>query len=307
VGEIATMNTPFHAGELAVQRRAGVQAAAARIGTGIRPTIPTAAQAFLRLQRMVIVGSIGSGGRVWTSLLAGEPGFATVLDERTVDLAATPPAADPLHEYAEVGAMVGLLAIDLAQRKRLRMNGQITVRTAEAFRITTQQVYANCAKYIHARELHPTGRSQVVPRLLRQTSTLSETQRAWIGRADTFFIASAHPVGGVDVSHRGGHPGFVRVVDATRLVFPDYAGNTMFQTLGNITENPHAGLLFIDFERGDTLQLTGQARVLWDDERTAEFAGAERLVAFDVEMIIEMADTSPLRGELLQYSPFNPT
>lgn len=300
------MTTPFHAGERAVQRRAGVQTAAARIGTGIRPTIPAVAQAFLRLQQMVIVGSVGKRGQVWASLLTGEPGFAAAVDERSVTIAATPVPGDPLGERAEIGDMIGLLAIDLAQRKRLRMNGQITARPAGGFCIKTQQVYANCPKYIQARVLHATDRAPEAPRRLQRAGLLSEEQRAWIGRADTFFLASADLTGGVDVSHRGGNPGFVRVLDATRLVFPDYAGNTMFQTLGNITVDPHAGLLFIDFEGGTTVQLTGHARVLWDAERTAEFAGAERLVEFDVDEVIAITGASPLRGRLVAYSPFNP-
>ena len=66
------------------------------------------------------------------------------------------------------------------------------------------------------------------------------------------------------------------------LQFPDYAGNNMFNTLGNLAIDPHAGLLFVDFELGDTLQITGEARVLWDDESRAAFAGAERVVEMRV-------------------------
>jgi predicted pyridoxine 5'-phosphate oxidase superfamily flavin-nucleotide-binding protein len=300
------MTAPFHAGELEVQRRAGVQAAAARIGGGIRPTIPPAAHAFLALQQMVIVGSAGESGQVWASLLTGEPGLARVLDERSVHFAATPRPGDPLGEQAGIGERIGLLAIDLMQRKRLRINGRVTARPGGGFCIRTEQVYANCPKYIQARVLRASGSSPEAPRLLRRSHLLSEEQQAWIGRADTFFVASAHPVGGVDVSHRGGNPGFVRVMDPTHLIFPDYAGNTMFQTLGNLAVDPHAGLLFINFERGTTVQLAGQARVLWDPERAAEFAGAGRVVDFTVEAAIEIVGAGPLQERLLGYSPFNP-
>jgi predicted pyridoxine 5'-phosphate oxidase superfamily flavin-nucleotide-binding protein len=301
------MSTPFHAGELAVQRRAGAQTAAARIETSIRPTLLPVAQAFLRLQQMIIVGSVGADGRVWASLLSGPPGFAVALNEQLVAVAATPLPGDPLGEQANVGDRVALLAIDLAQRKRMRLNGQITARPNGQFCIKTQQVYANCPKYIQARALHAQDGAPVAPHLVRRARLLSKTQRAWIGQADTFFIASAHPTAGVDVSHRGGNPGFVRVVDAGHLLFPDYAGNTLFQTLGNLTVDPHAGLLFMDFVRGTTLLLTGRAQVVWDDDRAVAFAGAERVVEFAVEAAIEMAGASPLRGELLQYSPFNPS
>ncbi|MGE3914031.1 MAG: pyridoxamine 5'-phosphate oxidase family protein, partial [Chloroflexota bacterium] len=135
---------------------------------------------------------------------------------------------------------------------------------------------------------------------------LTADQRQWIERVDTVFIASAHPEGGADASHRGGRPGFVRVQDDGRLLFPDYGGNTMFNTLGNILANPSAALLLVDFEIGATLQLTGQADVIWDAEQIAEFVGAERLVAFDIDEVIEIVGASPLRSRLVSYSPYNP-
>jgi hypothetical protein len=97
------------------------------------------------------------------------------------------------------------------------------------------------------------------------------------------------------------------VLNANVLIWPDYSGNTMFQTLGNIAANPHVGLLFIDFESGRTLQVTGRARIIWDRERTAEFAGAERLVELDLEETIEIAGASPFKWRLIGHSPFNPT
>ncbi len=80
----------------------------------------------------------------------------------------------------------------------------------------------------------------------------------------------------------------------------------MFQTLGNVAANPHAGLLFIDFEAGSTLQLTGRARIIWDPERAAEFAGAERISEFCIYGVVELAGVSPLRWQFTAYSPFNP-
>lgn len=114
------------------------------------------------------------------------------------------------------------------------------------------------------------------------------------------------PGGGADASHRGGNPGFVRVPDGATLEWPDYSGNSMFNTLGNITINPNAGLLFLDFEQGHTLQRTGQADVVWDPERAATFPGAERVVEFHIEQTVQVTHASPLRFRFLQYSRFNP-
>ncbi|MCI0447449.1 pyridoxamine 5'-phosphate oxidase family protein, partial [bacterium] len=124
--------------------------------------------------------------------------------------------------------------------------------------------------------------------------------------ADTFFIASHHKDGGADASHRGGNPGFIQVLDKNTLRFPDYTGNTMFQTLGNISVNPNCGLLFIDFERGASLQLAGTAKIIWDRDQLREFNGAERAVEFRASEIIEIAGVVPLQWKFESYSPHNP-
>ena len=131
-------------------------------------------------------------------------------------------------------------------------------------------------------------------------------QERWIQQADTFLIASAHPEGGADSSHRGGNPGFVRVSESSELTWPDYVGNNMFNTLGNIAANPLTGLLFLDFTSGSTLQLTGQARIIWDTAQMAEHKGAERLVSFRIEQVLEIQNWLPLRWQFNGYSPFNP-
>jgi hypothetical protein len=94
----------------------------------------------------------------------------------------------------------------------------------------------------------------------------------------------------VDVSHRGGKPGFVRVdIDGGRgvLTIPDFRGNFMFNTLGNLAADPRAGLLLVGFEHGGTLQLSGRARIEWDQSAVAAYEGAERLVELTVDAVVE--------------------
>jgi uncharacterized protein len=93
-----------------------------------------------------------------------------------------------------------------------------------------------------------------------------------------FFLATADASGRPDCSYKGGAPGFVRVTGAGELAFPDYDGNGMFRSLGNVLVNPAVALLFIDFERPDRLRVNGSARVAEDDPLLAEFAGAKRVV-----------------------------
>lgn len=301
------MTAAFHSGGLNAQASAGVRAAARRIGAMIHPTIPPAAQHFLRQQRMVVAGTLDERGRVWASLLTGQPGFIQALDERTLRIAAHPLAGDPLRDNLRTSDEIGLLAIEFATRRRMRLNGKAEVRPDGNLYVEARQVYGNCSKYIQAREEQVDIAALPLPQAVRRAATLTKEQERWIAQADTFFIASFHPEGGADVSHRGGHPGFARIVNGTQLLWPDYAGNNLFQTLGNIAEHPQAGLLFLDFERGSTLQLTGTARVTWDAARAAEFAGAERVVEFRIEQTLAIAGASPLRWRLVEYSPFNPS
>jgi len=303
------MVTPYHAGEREVQDRAGVRAMADRVGHSIHPTIPAAARDFLRGQPFAVVGSVAADGRVWASLLTGAPGFMRAVDEHFVRLDAVPAPGDPLGDNLRANPDVGLLVIEPATRRRMRLNGTAATRPDGGLEVSTRQVYANCPKYIQARAVASAVDAPLVsprPADLTHGVALTAGQQAWIAGADTFFIASAHPQGGADASHRGGNPGFVRVAGSQQLVFPDYAGNSMFNTLGNIAANPRAGLLFLDFAGGRTLQVTGRARVIWDERRAAEVAGAARLVEVDVEETLERADGNPLHWRFIDYSRFNP-
>lgn len=299
------MPTHFHPGELTVQARAGVRAGADRAGRMLRPGMPPAARAFLRGQFMVVLGAVDPPGRVWASLLTGSPGFVRALDDRGVQIEAEPAPDDPACDALAVESPVGLLAIDFAARRRMRVNGRVEDRPPGAFRIRTEQVFSNCQKYIQARVPAGTPLRAGGGGAARRSETLLEEHRRWIERADTFFIATYCREGGADVSHRGGNPGFVRVLDERRLLWPDYAGNLLFQTLGNLALDPRAGLLFPDFERGRSLQLTGRARVLWDQALLTSLPGAERAVEFAVDRIVEHPGAGP-RWRFLGFSPFNP-
>jgi predicted pyridoxine 5'-phosphate oxidase superfamily flavin-nucleotide-binding protein len=297
------MISQFHAGELAVQERAGVRERAARVGGSIHGAVPPAAMAFLQQRRFVVLATAEPEGRPWASILTGSPGFATAPDPSEVRIDAAPLPGDPLVDNLRTGAFAGLLAIDLATRRRMRVNGRVEYAPDRPISIHVDQVYSNCPKYIQRRAAEE-GRPPEAPRIARRAESLTEEQRAWIRRADSFFIATLHPDAGADASHRGGMPGFVSV-EGDRLVWPDYAGNLMYNTLGNIAVHPRAGLVVPDFETGAVLQLTGRAAIDWDPIRTAEMPGAERLVELVVEEIVEIAGVLP-SASVLDYSPFNP-
>jgi uncharacterized protein len=303
--------TPFHSGEITVQTRAGVREEAEQIGKVISDIIQPAAMEFLRTQQIAIASTIATDGSVWASLFTGSPGFVQAIDQQTVQVNGICPLTDPLHQNLHQNSQIGLLSIDLSNRRRLRLNGNITMPQKEFLQIQIHQSFFNCPKYIQTRYLRTTKITELQPELqsseILTRSALSKADQIWLAQADTFFIASAHSDSGADASHRGGYPGFIQVVDSQTLLFPDYAGNNMFQTLGNLTVNSRAGLLFVDFEQRHTLQLTGQATILWEAEPLAAFAGAQRLIQFSIEQVLGTRYATPFRWQFGEYSPANPS
>jgi len=296
----------FHSGEIAVQTRAGVTDIATDVGEGIVDYISDGARQFLAPRRMLVITTVDPRGRAWASVVTGPPGFISLLDDRTVHIAALPPESDPLRENLKTEGHVALFIPDLVAARRIRLNGRGRIVDG-AIEVRAEQVYGNCRRYIQERLLvgSRTSGDPMRPHVIR-ANELSDQDREQIARADTFFIATDHPEAGADASHKGGDPGFVKVIDSRHLAYPDYNGNSMFNTLGNIAVNPQAGLLFIDFESGRTLQLTGTASIDWNPDRAREFAGAERVVDFAVDELIANGDGFPLVVKFRQYSRFNP-
>jgi predicted pyridoxine 5'-phosphate oxidase superfamily flavin-nucleotide-binding protein len=284
----------FHPGEIEVQARLGAREDAERVGRIVASEIPSMVRPLLVGQRMAVAASLDTRGRPWASLLTGPAGFIQATDDRLLRVAVSPPPGDPLAANLRARPELGLLVIDPRTRRRLRVNGR-GLLSAEGVFLLADEVYGNCPKYIQKRRL--VGESEGEAREARRSSSLDARTRALVAGADTFFIATWHPAGGADASHRGGRPGFVRVLDERTLEFPDYPGNNMFNSLGNLVGYPRAGLLFVDFERGDLLQLTGHAQVLWEPETA---------VRVTLEEVRETPKGSSLRFELVEPSPVNP-
>ncbi|MFQ6028128.1 MAG: pyridoxamine 5'-phosphate oxidase family protein [Dehalococcoidia bacterium] len=272
----------------------------------VQPTIHPRIQEFFRQQSLAFVSSTDGEGMRWASVVGGLPGFLNAVDGTTLHVGRAPTVSDPLHENLRVNADVGLLIIDFANRLRVRLNGSAQLRPDGTFYVHARQVYPNCSKYIQARRFEINTSTQQSTSRVSRSDRLTRRQQHWIKEADTFIIASAHQEGGADASHRGGNPGFITTPDTNTIIWPDYAGNMMFNTLGNISANPRAGLLFLDFDTGSTLQLTGEAKIVWDDAQIATYAGACRLVSFRAEQVLEISSVLPLRWAFEGYSPYNP-
>ncbi|MBI1759608.1 MAG: pyridoxamine 5'-phosphate oxidase family protein [Actinobacteria bacterium] len=295
----------YHAGERAVQARAGLTEQAEHAGRAIRERLPAAAVAFLAEQPLLVVGAADSAGRMWASLLTGPPGFLHPTDDRTIDVQARPRPHDPLAEALAGTTRVGTIAIEPGTRRRMRVNG-CSHATPQGLTITAHQVIANCPKYIQKRTPRPTGRPQP-PMSAPAAHALTPRQQQMIRAADTFFVATRSADGDADASHRGGQPGFLRAVSSSALQWPDYPGNAMMLTLGNLHQDPAAGLLLIDWDTGTTLQLTGHAAVDWDPAAAASVPGAERVVRFTLTRVVEITHNTTLTWTPPEPSRFNPS
>ncbi|WP_327679112.1 pyridoxamine 5'-phosphate oxidase family protein [Kitasatospora sp. NBC_00458] len=300
-----TTATPYHPGERAAQARAGRLDRADHSGRAIGSTIPAVAARFLTERRMLVVGAADADGRLWATQLSGAQGFLRAADEHTLTVAARPDDDDPLAAALAAPAEVGTIALDPAARRRMRLNGRSVPDGRGGLVVTADQVYANCPKYIQRRS--PVDRPGAgAARRVAVGAALSTAQQLLASTADTFFVTTAGPDGRVDASHRGGNPGFLRVLGPDRLRWPDYAGNSMFMTLGNLELDPRAGLLIPDWETGGSLLITGEARTDWSDPARAGVPGAERVVDLTVTGVVELADATPLTWTGAEYSPANP-
>lgn len=289
----------FHRGERAVQERLGVRDVEGWARKIVRPYLPEQHRQFYRELPYLVVAARDEEGRAWATLLAGPPGFVSSPSPTTLRLAARPVAGDALEHALTGGADLGLLGIALSSRRRNRANGRVAP-DGDGLLFTVDQSFGNCPQYIHERAWRW---AHTEPGPVTRTDGLRPFHIDGIERADTFFIASGYrgrgddPRFGMDASHRGGEPGFAAVESPRRIVFPDYAGNNHFNTIGNLLVDPRVGVTFVDFATGGLLQITGRATVDFDSEAVAAIPGARRLVVVDIEEVVDLPAALPLRWD----------
>lgn len=295
---------PWHAGERALQEKAGVAERMAVFGQKvIRDYMPDQHRQFYQQLPFMIAASVDPQGRPWATLIEGADGFVSSPDPRQLRLAAKLAKDDPAAAGLAAGQAIGMLGIELHTRRRNRINGVIQTALAGQIDVQVEHAFGNCPQYIQLRNYRRVeGTAQ--PR--EDATSLDAWATALIEAADTLFVASyvEHADGqrSVDVSHRGGRAGFVKV-EGNRLTIPDYAGNLHFNTLGNLLVNPRAGLLFVDYASGDVLQLSGRTELLLDSPLTEAFEGAERLWVLEVEQVVRRPAAVSLRWDFEAYAP----
>jgi predicted pyridoxine 5'-phosphate oxidase superfamily flavin-nucleotide-binding protein len=305
------LSAPFHADERAAQQLSGYGFSAG----AIRDEMPEQHRSSFEGLSYVLVGVLDERGWPVATILSGAPGFVRSPDPATLAVRALPSAGDPAMAGLATSRDVALLGIDLATRRRNRANGTVSAADDAGFAMHVEQSFGNCPKYIQRRRAERVTR---IPGQLERSGGLDEAARTMIASADTFFVASRsrsgiHEVGRVDISHRGGPPGFVTIGSNGDLVVPDYRGNRYFNTLGNLLGDPRAALLFIDFERGDLLQLQGSVTIDWTRGNTGALPTAaampvtalpavERTWRFRVRTSWRRGAAVPLNWECIESS-----
>ena len=283
-----TVRDPFHEGERAVQERAGETHAAALNEGILGSSIAPGAIPFISKQPWVILAGADPEGRLWCSALMSEAGFMAATPDGTevkLDLRRAPVhPSNPLLAFHSLGRPTGALFIELATRRRLRVNGCIAQATAEWLTIAVEQAFPNCPRFIKKRTVVEQKEKPQASKEATSGKILGEAERALIHAADTLFLATLHPERGVDASHRGGTSGFVEVLDGSRLRVPDYPGNGLFNSFGNLAVDARMGMLFPVFGSGGLLHLSGTARVMWDQpDPEGKTAGTCRFLEFSLE------------------------
>lgn len=305
------MNEVFHKGELAVQKMAGQSEMARRVGRMIGSEIIGPAIPFIEHQSTAFFGSVDQDGKVWASLIVGEEGFIEVAHERGLifhEELIRSTSLDLFYRNIAQNPQVGILFMEAEYRRRYRVNGAIT-REGSRLLLNVKEAFGNCPKYIQAGTIDIPEERKPLATKVEEGSVLSPSLKAWVTKADTFIMATRSAAGKVDTSHRGGRPGFVEILSDGRLRIPDYPGNSLFQTLGNIYENPNTGLLFVDFEKGETLQLSGKGELAFDQNSEADLnksGDTGRFWLFQTEKWVHTQQHHAVNWEFLSYSPFNP-
>lgn len=288
----------FHEGEARVQAAYGsnTEEYEAMSAQMMRPQLNPSEIEFVSDRTFSVAASVDADGRPWASPLfavtaplfdvpdpAGRPDLVTVRRES--------PVGDPLGENLAATGRLGVLFFDPSRRRRAKSMGTGTAQSDGSIRYEMSREFGLCPKYIYKRD-HSPATISVAPTDGdgEVRATLSELDREQLERTDTIFYASFYPGHGADATHRGGAPGFVRVLGPTRLEVPEFFGNGMFNTLGNLVLDDRLGLMTVDHRSGRTIHLTGRAT--WRDLDRSDPADdaldrrIERLMTIDVDEVV---------------------
>lgn len=304
------MDEIFHKGQLAVQKITGEEEVAKMRIPMIRSTLHPRSIPFIEHQVLAFLGTEDSNGALWLSLMVGERGFITIPSEQEIrfNLGQVVSSQDDIFfTNIKTNATVGLLFHEAARRARYRAWGKVsTIEGHLCFDI--RMGYPSCPKHIQSEQIEVLEKPETLSTQYENGTTLCELERNWILGAHTFFICTQTKKGDIEASHRGGDPGFIEILENGAIRVPDYLGNSMFSTLGNIYENPKAALLFIDYKKGETLQLSGHAELQFDQSSEKDlYRSGEtgRFWIFQTKQWIRTINHHKVNSKFIDFSPYN--
>lgn len=274
----------FHAGEALLQAESGIDTDEFELAVAeaFRPELSDSEIRFVGARTFSVAATVDRSGRPWASPLIGAAGeLFTVLDATTVRIGATSSADRAMVDDVRATGELGVLYFDPSRRRRAKSLGRGVVEADGSITYRMHRNFGLCTKYIFKRT-HEVG-SGIDPAAPATVSRsgLDGGDRRQLAGTDTIFLASHHVEHGADATHRGGPAGFVQVLDDTTVSLPDYVGNGMFQTFGNLVIDDRVGLLAVDFASGRTLQLTGRGTV----ERAAGGDPIERRLVIEIDEV----------------------
>ena len=324
---------PWHEGEIAMAK-------AMKVPNMDNPTVPMLSPQLANHSRVVpliAIGTLDKQGRPWTTLWGGEKGISQpiaqgILGVRSQVVTHHDPVVEELVgkegdgtvvREEGVGRMVSGLTIDLETRKRTKLFGRmvagaLTLREDEAtdsqqsiaevqLVLKIEQSLGNCPKYLNKKHIEPAASH---PELVSDSPQLPQRALDLLSKADLFFLSSANNDLDMDTNQRGGPAGFVRVISneasGAVLCYPEYSGNRLYQTLGNLKVNPVLGICVPDFDTGDMLYLTGTTEVLIGPAAASILPRSNLAVKITITSARFVATALPFRGTAGELSPYNP-
>lgn len=304
------MSNVFHEGQIAVQKITGEEEIAKMRIPMVQTSLHPRSIPFIEHQVLAFPGSEDTSGNLWLSLLVGERGFIQVpsLQEIKFDLSkVTSNREDIFFRNIKTKPTVGLLFHEAARRARYRAWG-IARQEGDQLSFDIRLGYPSCPKHIQRETIElPETQTTLSPEYSDGTD-LGLPEKEWISNAHTFFMATQTKKGDIEASHRGGDPGFIEILEDGLLRVPDYLGNSMFSSLGNIYQNPKAALLFVDYKKGATLQLTGKAELQFDQNSAEDFyksGETGRFWTFETKKWIKTEQHHEVNTSFIDFSPFN--
>ncbi|CAM6097503.1 unnamed protein product [Calypogeia fissa] len=324
---------PWHEGEQALHQLL-------QVPEGLNPTTPFLsphAGHMVTISPLIALGTLDKNNWPWTTVWGGEPGFSRPVSESVIGInalidGAFDPVAEALfgknrengvvvQEEEGTGKMVGGLGIHLQNRRRIKLYGKMVAGTIGKLSegdedkkgevqlaIKIEQSMGNCPKYLNKKRISP---ELPKPKLVSDSLPLPQAAIDLIAKADMFFISSSHHLLDMDTNHRGGPPGFVRVESnsaekGTVLIYPEYSGNRLYQTLGNLQTTPRAGLVVPDFDTGDVLYVTGTTEILAGKDAHKQLPRSNLAVKITLKAARFVEKGLGFKGDLEERSPYNP-